>query len=205
MAKSFVVLRGHHPKYFHLIISCYIGKSVSLLSWFCTSSEYIVWRSSLSSKECHFVYSQSDQTPSFYIRRFLKWIPIWQLVLMNTCKEYDSGFLKSRYPHWPFHSFSVKRTPWNNCAADFVVWPKLTQNAAGTRNRGENRTLIPLSYRLFAVLKAIAEQWNMECWEFCSSSFGDSSSEILQECRNSSATVRYIFLCSWTSGLSIGS
>ena len=45
--------------------------------------------------------------------------------------------------------------------------------------------------------------------EFCSSSFGDLSSEILHKnvtgkCRNSSATVWYILMHCWTSGLSIG-
>ena len=74
---------------------------------------------------------------------------------------------------------------------------------------GRNRK-IPLSYRHFAVLKAMAEQGNLEFWEFCSSSFGDFSSEILHEnvtgkYRNSSATVWYILMYSWTSGFSIGS
>ena len=85
-------------------------------------------------------------------------------------EEYDSGFLKIRYPHWPFHSFSVNRTPeanewrvwmlccWFCCLSDTgITMTKVDPESRCTRRQGKNRTFIPLSYRRhFAVLKTMA-------------------------------------------------
>ena len=116
--------------------------------------------------------------------------------------EYDSGFLKSPYPHWSFHSFYVKCAPSSNWVGWMLLLILLSEWRGYDGNRGENRTLIPLSYHHHStVLKAMAEKWNLDFWEFCSSSFPDFSGEILHKnvtgkCKNSSVTVWYILMYS---------